>query len=109
VKYAKSVPYRNKRHLMNVSQLACQHCGADNGCQAAHSNFSKHGKSMARKADDNYVAALCLKCHHDLDFGSHLTKAERMDMWTQAWVKTVKQIVQLGQWPADVEIPEEAK
>jgi hypothetical protein len=30
-------------------------------------------------------------------------------MWEKAYIKTVKALVNDGKWPADVEIPEEAK
>jgi hypothetical protein len=109
MKFPKSQPYRNKKHLMNVAALECQVCGKDGATQAAHSNWAKHGKSFGRKADDQYTAAMCQFCHHELDQGWMLTKLQRQDMWTTAWIKTVKRLVAEGLWPDNVEIPEEAK
>lgn len=36
---------------------------------AAHSNQSIHGKAGARKADDQYIAWCCARCHHFIDQG----------------------------------------
>lgn len=108
MKYPKSKPYRNKKHLINVAMLDCQVCGASTGSDAAHSNWSHHGKSMSRKADDIFVAAMCRSCHTELDVGSHLTKAERQELWTAAWKKTVKRLVDEGNWPHDIDVPQEA-
>ena len=94
---------------MAVAMLDCQHCGASGPSDAAHSNWSHHGKSFGRKADDIYVAALCREHHYEIDQGSNLTKAERQELWNAAFIKTVRELVRLGQWPAEIEIPEEAK
>lgn len=109
MKFPKSKPYRNRKHLINVAMLDCQVCGASTGCDAAHSNWAHHGKSMSRKADDQYTAAMCRSCHAELDQGAHLTKAERQNMWTTAWIKTVRKLIKDGNWPIDVPEPEEAK
>lgn len=36
---------------------------------ACHSNFSRHGKGGARKADDHYTVWGCMACHRWLDQG----------------------------------------
>ena len=109
MKFPKSKPYRNKKHLINVALLDCQVCGAPGPVQASHSNWSHHGKSMARKADDQFTAAICQPCHAEIDQGSHMTKAERQEVWTNAWIKTVRSLVKSGDWPLDIPEPEEAK
>ena len=108
MKFPKSKPYRNKRHLIYVAMMDCQVCGASGPVQASHSNWSHHGKSMARKADDIFVAAMCRSCHTELDTGSRLTKEERQAMWMDAWKKTVKRLVNDGDWPHDIDVPAEA-
>lgn len=88
-------PYRNKKLLEAVRQMPCQHCGAQDGTVcAAHSNFSEHGKGMGQKASDGMVAALCYNCHSELDHGSRLTKTERKEMWEQAYIKTMRFLVE---------------
>ena len=73
--------------------------------QAAHSNWGG-GKGRGIKADDNQVAALCLKCHYEIDQGSKLTKEERQQMWQAAHEKTVQTLVDRGEWPQDVPLPQ---
>ena len=96
--------FRSKKHLKNVASLCCQHCGADGYTQAAHSNQLIHGKGRGIKASDEFTAALCLKCHYELDQGKNLSKEERIDMWENAWHKTVAKLQQQGKWPEGVEL-----
>lgn len=84
------VIYRNKKLLEVVRQSPCQHCGVENGTVvAAHSNQLRDGKGRGLRAHDYRIAALCFKCHSDLDQGSSMTKDERREMWEQAHRKTI--------------------
>lgn len=57
---------RGKRCLLQVPGV----CNCDpKTTVAAHSNWSIHGKSGARKADDIYVVNSCSACHTWLDQG----------------------------------------
>lgn len=89
--------------------IPCQHCGRfefGKVC-AAHSNWSLHGKGGHIKADDNRVAALCDVCHVPiLDQGSRLSRAERIEMWWMAHLKTVMLLQRMALWPADVLVPD---
>ena len=80
---------RDKTLLKKVAQLDCQHCGSGEMVQAAHSNWGG-GKGRGIKADDNLVAALCLKCHWEIDQGVKLTKLERQEMWQKAHQRTMR-------------------
>lgn len=102
--YLKHQYVRSQKLLKLVAGLACQNCGIDNGVQAAHTNWGG-GKGRGIKADDNLVAALCLKCHYEIDQGAHLSKNERQEMWSKAHQKTVDELVNNNQWPKDVPIP----
>ena len=102
--YLKHQYVRSQKLLKLVAGLACQNCGIDNGVQAAHTNWGG-GKGRGIKADDNLVAALCLKCHYEIDQGAHLSKDERQEMWQKAHQKTVDELVNNNQWPKDVSIP----
>ncbi len=97
--------YRSKKHLKNVASLDCQICGATGFIQAAHSNQMQHGKGRGIKSSDEYTAALCLKCHYDIDQGKELSKEERQEMWEKAHIATVKKLYIQGAWPVDVPIP----
>ena len=94
--------FRSKKHLKNVAALCCQHCGADGFTQAAHSNQLKHGKGRGIKASDEFTAALCLKCHYELDQGKNLSKEERIDMWENAHKRTKAELNRLGLWPEEL-------
>lgn len=91
---------------MLVASLPCQNCGNEHAIQAAHSNWSEHGKGRGIKASDVYTAALCLRCHYELDQGDELTKDERKEMWTTAHRKTVDLLVSRGEWPKGIPVPQ---
>jgi len=104
MQYLKHQYVRSQKLLKLVAGLACQNCGIDNGVQAAHTNWGG-GKGRGIKADDNLVAALCLKCHYEIDQGAHLSKDERQELWQKAHERTVDELVNNNQWPKDVPIP----
>jgi len=61
---------------------------------------------MAVKADDSAVSALCYRCHMEVDQGRSMSRSERTNLWKDAHVKTVKQLLKLGLWPLDVPVPD---
>jgi hypothetical protein len=82
--------YRNKKLLEIVREAPCQHCGAQDGTVvAAHSNQQRDGKGTAIKAHDFRIAALCNRCHFELDAGIKLSKLERLEMFEEAHRKTI--------------------
>lgn len=98
---------RSPALLKACRQIACQHCGREDGTVvAAHSNWAQHGKGKSIKASDVFVAALCFNCHSQLDQGSTLSREQRQELWTAAWVKTVAELVRRGLWPQGVPIPD---
>ena len=94
--------FRSKKHLKNVASLRCMHCGADGYTQAAHSNQLIHGKGRGIKASDEFTAALCLRCHYELDQGSVLSKEDRQKLWLDAHERTVRKLVEMNLWPDEV-------
>jgi hypothetical protein len=82
--------YRNQRLLEIVRNSPCQNCGTQNGtiC-AAHSNQLRDGKGRSLKAHDFRVAALCYRCHSNLDQGYQMDKEERRELWEEAHRKTI--------------------
>ena len=104
--FQKQKYFRSKKHLKLVASLPCQVCGIENQTQAAHSNWAKlGGKAKSLKASDEYTAALCLKCHYEIDQGKDLTKDERQLMWYLAHNLTVAKLCERGLWPADIPVP----
>ena len=70
--------------------IPCQHCGLQDGTVvAAHSNQLRDGKGRGIKSHDFRVAALCYRCHSELDQGNKLTREERVEMWEQAHRNTI--------------------
>ena len=88
--------YRSKKLLKAVSELSCQHCGAECFTQAAHANWGIYGKGMGQKAHDCFVAALCIRCHAELDQGKNLSADERQQMWESAFRKTLLALFETG-------------
>ena len=89
--------YRNKKLLEVVRESECQHCGVEDGTVcAAHANTAAAGKGMGIKAHDFLVAALCFRCHMELDQGKNMTKDERAEMWQNAHNRTISWLFQSG-------------
>lgn len=105
MKYPKRSYIRSEKLLRLVASLNCQWCNSHTMIQAAHSNWG-HGKGRGIKADDNQVAALCLKCHYEIDQGKNLSREERQKMWTVAHSRTVDTLLARGEWPAGVPLPQ---
>ena len=82
--------YRDTNLLEAVREAPCMHCGIQDGTiVAAHSNQLRDGKGRSLKAHDFRIAALCYRCHSELDQGSKMSKQERLNMWEDAHRATV--------------------
>jgi hypothetical protein len=89
--------YRNKKLLELVRQCPCQSCGTQDGTVvAAHSNQLRDGKGRGMKAHDYRIAALCYRCHMELDQGTKMTKAERTESWDEAHRGTIGWLFENG-------------
>lgn len=87
--FPKTKYVRDKKRLEACRNLPCQHCGTEDGTVvAAHSNEGIHGKGRGIKASDEFVAALCQKCHYQVDQGK-MSKQERIALWHNAYIKTI--------------------
>jgi len=95
--YKSCVNYRNKKLLETVREAPCMNCGAQDGTVvAAHSNQLRDGKGRGIKAHDWAIAALCYKCHYELDQGASMAKFERHMMWDDAHRKTIGWLFESG-------------
>lgn len=65
---------------------------------AAHSNQAKHGKGRGIKASDQYVAALCYRCHYMIDQGRE-SRDIKVAIWDAAHDRTKKHLKAAGLWP----------
>jgi hypothetical protein len=89
--------YRNKKILELVRQSPCQTCGTEDGTVvAAHSNQLRDGKGRGLKAHDYRIAALCFRCHAELDQGTKMSKAERVESWEDAHRGTIGWLFEKG-------------
>jgi hypothetical protein len=88
--------YRNEKLLRAVAQLPCQICGLEGSTQAAHSNQLRDGKGRGLKAPDYRIAALCFKCHTEIDQGVKLLKQRRVELWDEAHRKTIGKLFEDG-------------
>jgi hypothetical protein len=89
--------YRNKKLLESVRTSPCQNCGKQDGTVcAAHSNQLRDGKGRSLKSHDFRIAALCFRCHSNLDQGYQMSKEERTELWEDAHRKTIGWLFENG-------------
>lgn len=83
--------FRSKKLLDSAKDQPCCWCGASDGSTVAcHVNSVALGKGTGIKAPDYYVAYLCHDCHGRCDGrAGTLTKDEKAEMWTWAYLRTV--------------------
>jgi hypothetical protein len=84
--------YRNKKLLEKMRDLPCMSCGTEDGTVvAAHRN---EGKGMGLKVSDALVAALCVRCHYELDQSKTMSREDRREFWNQAYIKTMQHMIE---------------
>ncbi len=89
--------YRSEKLVKAVRDLPCQLCGAEDGTVvAAHSNQLRDGKGRGLKASDYRIAALCARCHAEIDQGSKMSREERLEAWEAAHRATVGLLFETG-------------
>ena len=89
--------YRNKKLVEIVRESPCQHCGIQDGTVvAAHSNQLRDGKGRGLKSSDARIAALCYRCHSDIDQGRSLSKDQRVEVWESAHRATIGWLFENG-------------
>jgi hypothetical protein len=72
-------------------------CGREDGTVvAAHSNQLRDGKGRGIKAYDYRIAAMCYPCHMEIDQGTKLSKAERIEIWEEAHRKSIGWLFENG-------------
>jgi len=82
--------FRSKKLLDAAEGQPCVLCGSVGTTVSAHVNSVALGKGTGIKAPDYYAVHLCQVCH-DLYDGRRgkLTKKEKEDLWTTAFIRTV--------------------
>lgn len=91
---------RSPALLRACRDLPCQACGTSDGTVvAAHSNQAIHGKGRSIKASDQFVAAMCNRCHFAIDQSALLNQKQKVAMWEIAHEKTRAALQAAGMWP----------
>ena len=104
--FPKTAYIRSPALMRAYRQIECQHCGRDDGSVCgAHSNSAADGKGRSIKASDDRAASLCHRCHSELDQGRDLSRDERVAMWTNAHIKTIRELITRGLWPKGLPVP----
>lgn len=88
------VSNRDPKRLAAIRQLPCC-CGCGRGApsDAAHSNFSEHGKGRGVKADDKWTIPLNRLCHQKFDnYQMGMSKDESL-VWFEAKVKFIDEVL----------------
>lgn len=83
---------RSTKRLNEIRKLPCVRCGWDAPSEAAHSNFSEHGKGRGIKADDKYTIPLCRLCHAWFDGYAYLTREQSKEWFAKMLEKTERML-----------------
>jgi hypothetical protein len=51
---------------------------------------------MGIKCHDNFIAAICVNCHAEIDQGKTYTKEVRKAVWDKAHKRTIAELFQRG-------------
>ena len=79
---------RDSKRLAEIRKLPCVRCGNHPPSEACHANWAEFGKSMAKKASDEYTVALCRNCHYLLDTYQLGGREKTKKLFEQWLVKT---------------------
>jgi len=84
------VSKRDNKRLEKIRSLpCCCGCGHKAPSQAAHSNFSEHGKARGMKADDKYTIPLSHECHAKFDqYNMGMNREQSLEWFMQKWRET---------------------
>lgn len=82
---------RSTKRLNEIRALPCVRCGYPHS-QAAHSNFSEHGKGKGIKADDKYTIPLCHNCHQWFDQYRGMGRVESKEWFDKMLEKTERML-----------------
>jgi hypothetical protein len=89
--------FRSRKLLDACRLLPCAACGAEDGTVvAAHGNSYADGKGRSLKSSDAAVAALCYRCHAEMDSGKSMSREERREMFLTAHIKTLRSLIERG-------------
>ena len=83
---------KRRRYAAVASIGSCVLCG-EYGVQVSHSNMER---GLGQKSAAHMTAALCTRCHSEIDNGRDLTQQERRGMHNRAIVLTHDRLIRAG-------------
>ena len=84
---------RSPKRLAEIRKLPCVRCGNPPPSEACHANWAEFGKSMGRKADDEYTIPMCRACHKSMDLYEGISRQEAKEMFLKLLEKTNKMLL----------------
>ena len=79
---------RSPKRLAEIRKLPCVRCGNPPPSEACHANWAEYGKSLGKKASDEFTISLCRACHHALDTYKNLSRREAKELFEKLLDKT---------------------
>ena len=79
---------RSRKRLAEIRKLPCVRCGNPPPSEACHANWPEYGKSMGKKASDEFTISLCRVCHRWFDGYFQLTREESKEWFDKMLEKT---------------------
>ena len=79
---------RDRKRLAAIRKLPCVKCGKPAPSEACHANWSEYGKSMGKKASDEFTISLCRACHKSMDLYEGISRQEAKEWFNQMLIKT---------------------
>ena len=83
---------RDAKRLAAIRKLPCVKCGKPAPSEACHANWSEYGKSMGKKASDEYTIPMCRACHKSMDLYEGISRQEAKEMFDQ-WLVRVERML----------------
>ena len=83
---------RDAKRLAEIRKLPCVKCGKPAPSEACHANWAEFGKSMGKKASDEFTISLCRGCHSWFDGYFQLTREESKEWFAKMLEKTERML-----------------
>ena len=83
---------RDRKRLAAIRKLPCVVCGKPAPSEACHANWSEYGKSMCKKASDEFTISLCRVCHSWFDGYFQLTREQSKAWFANMLEKTERML-----------------
>ncbi len=83
---------RDAKRLAAIRKLPCVVCGKPAPSEACHANWSEYGKSMGRKADDEYTIPMCRNHYVEYDQFQKMNRSQSVEWFAKMLEKTERML-----------------